>query len=142
MLVKCDLYVITLCGDNMLLGDYSEKPIVNYLWKQIPEIQVTMIVDRDGDIIHKKISPKYQQEHDTGRLRYIGRKVSVRFGINDFDKELGGLVTTINLFKESLLLVRALNQTHFLIILLPIHLDIEKTLKIMEGISEWPVSLH
>jgi len=126
----------------MLLGDYTETPLVNYLWKHIPNIQSIMIVDRDGDIIHQKQSMKFREEHDLNRLKYIARKVSVRFKLDDFDKELGGLGMTINLFKKNtFMLVRSLNQTHLLILMMPIHYDIEKTVKVMEGITEWPVTL-
>jgi len=126
----------------MLMGDYTEKPLVNYLWNYIPNVESIMIINRDGDIIHQKMSMKFKEEYDLDRLKYIARKVSVRFKIDNFDKELGGLAMTINLFKKNtFMLVRSLNQMHLLVLMMPIHYDITKTLKIMEGITEWPVTL-
>jgi len=127
----------------MLLGDYTQKPLlVNYLWNHLPNIKSLMIVDRDGNIIHQKMSMKFKEEYDLDRLKYIAKKVSVRFKIDDFDKELGGLAMTIDLFKnDSLMLVRSLNQMHLLILMMPIHYDLTKTVKTMEGITEWPVTL-
>jgi len=126
----------------MLLGDYTREPVVNCLWNRIPNLESIMIVDRDGDIIHQKISAKFREKYDTDRLKYIARKVSVRFAIDDFDKELGGLAMTINLFrKDTFMLVRLLNQTHLLVLMMPIHYDITKTIQAMEKITEWPVPL-
>lgn len=126
----------------MLMGESTERPLVNYLWKHIPNVESLMIVNRDGDIIHQKMTTKFKEEHDVDRLKYIARKVSVRYKIDDFDKELGGLAMTINLFKkDTFMLVRSLNPIHLLILMMPIHYDITKTLQVMDGITEWPVTL-
>lgn len=126
----------------MLIGDFTETPLINHLWNLIPNVESLMIVDKDGDIIHQKMSTKFQGKYDIDRQKYIAKKASVRFSIDDFDKELGGLAITINLFKkDTFMLVRALNQTNLLILMMPIHYDISKTIKAMEGITEWPINL-
>lgn len=126
----------------MLLGNYSEKPLVNYLWRHIPDLESIIIIDKDGEIIHQKMSQKFKEKFDFDRLKHITRKISFRFSINGFDKELGGLAMTINLFKNDMfMLVRSLNQMHLLVLLMPIHYDISKTINVMKGITEWPIDL-
>jgi len=121
--------------------DKGKEPLVNYLWKNIPNLGAIMLINNDGDIIHQKTSPKFEKEHDVSRLKYIARKVSVRFKIVDFDKEMGGLAMTINVFKgNTIMLVRSLNPTHLIVMMMPIHSDISTTLNFMKDVKEWPIT--
>ena len=121
--------------------DDGKEPLVNYLWKNIPNLGAIMLINNDGDIIHQKTSPKFEKEHDVSRLKYIARKVSVRFKIVDFDKEMGGLAMTINVFKgNTIMLVRSLNPTHLIVMMMPIHNDISTTLNFMKDVKEWPIT--
>jgi len=121
--------------------DDGKEPLVNYLWKNIPNLGAIMLINNDGDIIHQKTSAQFEKEHDVGRLKYIARKVSVRFKIVDFDKEMGGLAMTINVFKgNTLMLVRSLNPTHLIVMMMPIRNDISTTLNFMKDVKEWPIT--
>ena len=121
--------------------DKGKEPLVNYLWKNIPNLESIMIINNDGDIIHQKTSAQFEKKHDVGRLKYIARKVSVRFKIVDFDKELGGLAMTINVFKgNTIMLVRSLNPTHLIIMMMPIRSDISATMNVMKDVKEWPIT--
>lgn len=121
--------------------DKGKEPLVNYLWKNIPNLESIMIINNDGDIIHQKTSAQFEKKHDVGRLKYIARKVSVRFKIVNFDKELGGLAMTINVFKgNTIMLVRSLNPTHLIIMMMPIRSDISATMNVMKDVKEWPIT--
>lgn len=121
--------------------DKGKEPLVNYLWKNIPNLESIMIINNDGDIIHQKTSTQFEKKHDVGRLKYIARKVSVRFKIVNFDKELGGLAMTINVFKgNTIMLVRSLNPTHLIIMMMPIRNDISTTMNVMKDVKEWPIT--
>ena len=121
--------------------DKGKEPLVNYLWKNIPNLESIMIINNDGDIIHQKTSAQFEKEQDVGRLKYIARKVSVRFKIADFDKELGGLAMTINVFKgNTIMLVRSLNPTHLIVMMMPIRNDISATMNVMKDVKEWPIT--
>ncbi len=121
--------------------DDGKEPLINYLWKNIPNLGSIMLINNEGDIIHQKTSAQFEKEHDVGRLKYIARKVSVRFKIVDFDKELGGLAMTINVFKgNTIMLVRSLNPTHLIIMMMPIRSDISTTMNVMKDVKEWPIT--
>ncbi len=121
--------------------DKGKEPLVNYLWKNIPNLESIMIINNDGDIIHQKTSAQFEKKHDVGRLKYIARKVSVRFKIVNFDKELGGLAMTINVFKgNTIMLVRSLNPTHLIVMMMPIRNDISATMNVMKDVKEWPIT--
>jgi len=121
--------------------DDGKGPLVNYLWKNIPNLGAIMLINNDGDIIHQKTSAQFEKEQDVGRLKYIARKVSVRFKIADFDKELGGLAMTINVFKgNTVMLVRSLNPTHLIVMMMPIRSDISTTLNFMKDVKKWPIT--
>ncbi len=121
--------------------DKGKEPLVNYLWKNIPNLESIMIINNDGDILHQKTSAQFEKKHDVGRLKYIARKVSVRFKIVDFDKELGGLAMTINVFKgNTIMLVRSLNPTHLIVMMMPIRNDISATMNVMKDVKEWPIT--
>ena len=121
--------------------DDGKEPLINYLWKNIPNLGSIMLINNEGDIIHQKTSAQFEKEHDVGRLKYIARKVSVRFKIVDFDKELGGLAMTINVFKgNTIMLVRSLNPTHLIVMMMPIRNDISATMNVMKDVKEWPIT--
>jgi len=47
--------------------------------------------------------------------------------------ELGGLATTLNIFQEHVMLVRALNSNHTLIFLIPKNADMSKTIQMVNA---------
>ena len=71
-------------------------------------------------------------KHNLPSLQQIAKKVSIRFKIVNFD-ELGGLATTLNIFQEHVMLVRALNSNHTLIFLIPKNADMSKTIQMVNA---------
>ncbi len=101
---------------------------LNYLEENISTLGALMIIDNNGEILAHKISPKFEKEYDLSWLRDVAKKVSRRFKIADFHKEMEGLQLTINIFKKYEMLVRSLNYTFILIMIIPAS---------EEGITYW-----
>ena len=97
---------------------------LNYLEENISTLGALM----NGEILAHKISPKFEKEYDLSWLRDVAKKVSRRFKIADFHKEMEGLQLTINIFKKYEMLVRSLNYTFILIMIIPAS---------EEGITYW-----
>ena len=98
--------------------DWKEA-YANYLWKNIPDLGALLLIDNSGRIIEKKTSMDFIKEYNLPWLKNIAKKVSIRFKIEDFHKEMEGLQLTINVFKEYAILVKSLNLNYMLIMIVP-----------------------
>jgi len=109
------------------------KVFADYLWRTIPNLEALLIINTQGDLLENRVSEKCKTKHNLPSLQQIAKKVSVRFKIVNFDEELGGLATTLNIFQEQVMLVRALNSTHTLIFLIPKSADMSQTIQIVDA---------
>ncbi len=96
-----------------------KESYANYLWENIPDLGALLIIDNSGRIIEKRTSSEFIKEYNLPWLKNIAKKVSIRFKIEDFHKEMEGLQLTINVFKEYAILVKSLNLNYMLIMIVP-----------------------
>lgn len=96
-----------------------KESYANYLWENIPDLGALLIIDNSGRIIEKRTSSEFIKEYNLPWLKNIAKKVSIRFKIEDFHKEMDGLQLTINVFKEYAILVKSLNLNYMLIMIVP-----------------------
>lgn len=92
------------------------QEFLNYLGENISDLGALLIVDNQGKILVHEISSDFKKEYDFVWLKNIAKKVSIRFKIKEFHKEMEGLQLTINVFKNYALVVRPLNSTFLLMI--------------------------
>ncbi len=109
------------------------KVFANYLWKTIPNLEALLIIDNQGSLLENRVSEECRTKHNLPSLQQIAKKVSIRFKIVNFDEELGGLATTLNIFQEHVMLVRALNSGHTLIFLIPKNSDMNQTIQMVNA---------
>jgi len=91
--------------------------VANYLWKTVPQLDALIIIDAQGNILEYRITPEFQKEHKMPWLEHIATIVSVRFKIAKFDKLMGGLEMTFNVFKENVMVVKPYGPSDILIII-------------------------
>ena len=96
-----------------------KKEYAKYLWKSIPDLGALMMIDNEGNLIEHKNSVQFEKDYGLPWLRYIAKKISLRFKIVDFHKEMEGLQLTINVFKNHAMLVKELNLNYILVLILP-----------------------
>ncbi len=107
------------------------KVFADYLWKTIPNLEALLIINNQGNLLENRVSKQYITKHNLPSLQKIAKKVSIRFKIVSFDEELGGLATTLNIFQEHVMLVRALNLDHILIFLIQKSADMGHTIQMV-----------
>lgn len=90
----------------------------NYLWKNIPDLGALLIIDKQGKIIERRNSELFNKEYNIRWLEKISKKISLRFGIKNFDKEMEGLQLTINMFKNFAMVVKPLKH-NLLVLIVP-----------------------
>ena len=104
----------------MSVESYSnEIDIVGKLSKIIPDIQLLIILDKKGSLLSYLCSEDCTKDHDLTDFRNLAKLVSIRYRIGGFDKLLGGLETTINVFKNKTLFVRGLQDDNILVVSVP-----------------------
>ena len=108
-----------------------KKSLINSIWESVPEIECVVIINGIGDVAEYKIAESHKNQEDYQVLERIARKVSLRFKLVEFDEEFGGLSTTVNILKRSIMIVKALTSRYTLILLMPKGNNIDKTLKIL-----------
>jgi len=108
----------------------SKHALTNFLHDTIPDLEATLIIDKDGTILEYKFSEEFQKNHNMLWVRNLAKKVSIRFKIKNFHKELDGLRMTINIFKRHILLVRSLSNTIIIVMILAANTDIRNSLDV------------
>lgn len=106
-----------------------KKSLMNSVWESVPDVECLIIINSIGDVAEYKIAESHKNQADYQVLERMARKVSLRFKIVEFDEEFGGLSTTINILKRSIMIVKSLTPQYTLIILMPKGSNIDKTLK-------------
>ncbi len=109
----------------------SKHALTNFLHDSIPDLEATLIIDKDGTLLEYKFSEEFQKNYNMVWVRNIAKKVSVRFKIKNFHKELEGLRMTINIFKRHILLVRSLSNNIILVMILAANTDIRNSLDVV-----------
>ncbi len=109
----------------------SKHALTNFLHDSIPDLEATLIIDKDGTLLEYKFSEEFQKNYNMVWVRNIAKKVSVRFKIKNFHKELEGLHMTINIFKRHILLVRSLSNNIILVMILAANTDIRNSLDVV-----------
>jgi len=94
----------------------KENKLVESLEKNIPDLYVMMVIDKNGNFLSYYVSEKCAGECNISKLKDIAKLVSIRFGIGEFNKMKGGLDVTINVFKETFLMVREIFEDKILIV--------------------------
>lgn len=113
----------------------SKRVLENSIQHRIPDLEATLIIDKDGTLLEYKSSEKFQNEHDMIWVKAIAEKISIRFKTKNFHKEFGGIHMTINLFDHHVLLVRPLSSEHILVMILTASPSIKNSLDVMLGIK-------
>ncbi len=108
----------------------SKHALTNFLHDTIPDLEATLIIDKDGTLLEYKFSEEFQKNHNMLWVRNLAKKVSIRFKIKNFHKELDGLRMTINIFKRHILLVRSLSTNIIIIMILAANTDIRNSLDV------------
>jgi len=112
----------------------NDESTVQFLLEKIPEIDATMIIDREGNLIKHTVSKSFESEIDPHELEYIAKLIGLRFRIADFNKILHGLEMTINVFKENCIITTSRNGSSIIAILTKT-VDIEKIRQIISKIK-------
>lgn len=113
----------------------SKHALTNFLHDTVPDLEATLIIDKDGTILEYKFSEEFQKNHNMLWVRNIAKKVSIRFKIKNFHKELEGLHMTINIFKRHILLVRSLSNNIIIVMILGANTDIRNSLDVVLDIK-------
>jgi len=108
----------------------SKHALTNFLHNTIPDLEATLIIDKDGTLLEYKFSEEFKKNHNMIWVRNIAKKVSIRFKIKNFHKELEGLKMTINIFKRHILLVRSLSTNIIIVMILAANTDIRNSLDV------------
>lgn len=69
--------------------------------------------------MEREVFPQFEKEYNLSWLMYFAITVSMRFPISGFNKQLGGLRMTVNVFKEKSVIVKMLETGNILVVIVP-----------------------
>ena len=117
----------------------SVGKLLDYFWRSITDLESLMIIDRNGNILDSKASSSFEKEFGIKWQKNIAKKISIRFPVADFHKELGSLEITVNLFKKYAIINRMINSDKILsVIIRKDPENIALLLGVISNSENWP----
>jgi len=95
------------------------ESLKKFLAENIPELEALFIIDGNGNITDKKMSSEFEKEYSISWLLFFAGVVFTRFPMSGFNKQLGGLKMTVNVFEEKTVIVKMLKNNHILAVIVP-----------------------
>lgn len=102
------------------MSDHDQMhEMANSFSKEIPNLDVLLIVNQNGRIIESRVSQLFEKQHDVHWIKKFAMIVSVRFPLSDFHKQLGGLKMTINVFNDKAVVVKKIENEDMIVVIVP-----------------------
>jgi len=95
------------------------ESLKKFLAENIPELEALFIIDSNGNVTDKKMSLEFEKGHSISWLLFFAGVVFTRFPMSGFNKQLGGLKMTVNVFEEKTVIVKMLKSNHILVVVVP-----------------------
>ena len=87
--------------------------------KTIPDFHAMMVIDAQGSLASYLLCKSCADEHKLSDLQQISKIISIRYNLGGFQSNLGGLESTVNVFKDHFLIVRSVLKDKFLAVMVP-----------------------
>ena len=112
----------------------NDESVVKFLLEKIPQIEGTMIIDKEGNLIKYSVSKSFESELGSHEIEYFAKLVGLRFRMAEFHKIRGGLKMTINVFRDNCIIVTSRDGNSITAIITKM-VDIEKIRQIISQIK-------
>jgi len=97
---------------------------IKQLQKKIPDLEAVILISHNGDLLDYDITKSFEQDYKS--VENITNLVSMRFRMGEFAELFGGLETTINKFKDKVLVSKSMPNNKIMILILPKNVNLEK----------------
>ncbi|MCZ6582859.1 MAG: hypothetical protein O6761_06785 [Thaumarchaeota archaeon] len=104
------------------------------LKETLPELDAIIKITDEGNLLDYDVSRSFMNEMDFESMKYITDLVSLRFRIGEFSQLFGGLKSTINNFKDKIMVSRSLKNDNIMILILPANTNLEELNQILYDI--------
>ena len=115
----------------------NDESFLKFLLEKIPQIDAGMIIN-DGKLTKYTVSESFEGEIDPKEKEHIAKLIGLRYRIADFHKIRGGLEMTINVFKDSCIIVTSRDGNSIIAIITKM-VDLERTRQIISQIKQMPL---
>ena len=115
----------------------NDESVVKFLLEKISQIDVAMIIN-DGELTKYTISESFEGEIDLKEIEQIAKLIGRRYRIAGFHKIRGGLKMTINVFKDSYIIVTSRDGNSIIAIVTKM-VDLERIRQIISQIKLMPL---
>ncbi len=105
---------------------------IKQLQKRIPNLEAVIIISRSGDILDYDITKSFDQDYKS--VEHLTNLVSLRFRMGEFAELFGGLETTINRFKDKVLVSKSQTNDKIMILILPKNVNLEKINQVLHSL--------
>ncbi len=97
---------------------------IKQLQKRIPNLEAVISISHNGNLLDYDITKSFEQDYKS--VENITNLVSMRFRMGEFAELFGGLETTINKFKDKVLVSKSMPNNKIMILILPKNVNLEK----------------
>jgi len=96
-----------------------DQSLEDIIQKTIPDYHAMMVIDKQGNLASYLVCKSCADEHNLSDLQQISKTISIRYNLGGFQNNLGGLESTVNVFKDHFLIVRSILKDKFLAVMVP-----------------------
>jgi len=96
-----------------------DQSLEDIIQKTIPDYHAMMVIDKQGNLASYLVCKSCADEHNLSDLQQISKIISIRYNLGGFQNNLGGLESTVNVFKDHFLIVRSILKDKFLAVMVP-----------------------
>jgi len=105
---------------------------IKQLQKRIPNLEAVIIISGNGNLLDYDITKSFEQDYKS--VENITNLVSMRFRMGEFAELFGGLETTINKFKDKVLVSKSMPNNKIMILILPKNVNLEKINQVLHSL--------
>jgi len=105
---------------------------IKQLQKRIPNLEAVISISHNGNMLDYDITKSFEQDYKS--VANITNLVSMRFRMGEFAELFGGLETTINKFKDKVLVSKSMPNNKIMILILPKNVNLEKINQVLHSL--------
>lgn len=120
--------------------DSKAQEIINQVQQVTSSPKVTIVTDKEGEILELAVNGPMRKVVDLAELTYIAKVISMRYEVAGYHTILDGLQMDISIFKHVFTLSTMVGDDKILIVIVPKTTDLLDLIHVGENVNDISIS--